>query len=92
MDVVCLRGDLALARRIYYTQLLPLVDILARNFNPTGTIKAGVCARGVDVGVPRRPGNTVGPQDRGRIEHLVGEIEKAEKAVARELSLRSARA
>lgn len=92
MDAVCRFGDLTLARRIYYTQLLPLVDILASNFNPTGTIKAGVCARGVAVGVPRRPGSTVGPQDQSKIERLVGEIEKAEQAVARELSLRRARA
>jgi 4-hydroxy-tetrahydrodipicolinate synthase len=90
MEAVGLLGDLTLARRIYYTQLLPLVDILACNFNPTGTIKAGVCAREVNVGVPRRPGSAVGPQERGKIERLVGEIEKAEQAVAHEIALRKA--
>lgn len=92
MAAVCSRGDLKLARQIYYTQLLPLVDILARNFNPTGTIKAGVCARGVNVGVPRRPGNIIGVEDRGRIERLVAEIEKAEESVARELSAQKSKA
>lgn len=75
--------DLDLARRIYYRQILPLVDIMSRNNNPTGTIKAGVCARGVDVGSPRRPGNPVSPADRETIARLVKEItlmEKAERA------------
>jgi dihydrodipicolinate synthase/N-acetylneuraminate lyase len=49
-------GDLAQARRIYHTQILPLVDALAETRNPTGTIKAAVSARGVDVGLPRPPG------------------------------------
>ena len=34
-----------------------------QNSNPTGTIKAGLRARGVDVGVPRRPGSGVSPAD-----------------------------
>lgn len=67
-------GDLALARRIYYRQILPLVDVLARNLNPTGTIKYGVCARGVDVGVPRRPGHTVGEEDARFLDGLVRDI------------------
>ncbi len=71
-------GDLKLARRIYYRQLLPIVDVLARNLNPTGTIKAGVCARGVDVGVPRRPGHTVTEDDGRAIARLVADIEQEE--------------
>jgi dihydrodipicolinate synthase/N-acetylneuraminate lyase len=51
-------ADLTLARRIYFEQILPVVNVLARKYNPTGTIKAGVCARGINVGVPRRPGQS----------------------------------
>jgi 4-hydroxy-tetrahydrodipicolinate synthase len=78
-------GDLRLARRIYYKQILPVVDVLARNYNPTGTIKAGVCARGVDVGAPRRPGRSVGPSDREHLEGLIAEIARAEIETAAEL-------
>ncbi|MFN2168986.1 MAG: hypothetical protein ACK2U9_22360, partial [Anaerolineae bacterium] len=80
------RGDLPLARRIYYRQILPVVDVLLRNYNPTGTIKAGVRARGVDVGVPRRPGSDVGPEDRAHLDELVAEIARAEAATAAELA------
>jgi len=82
------RGDLRLARRIYYTQVLPVVDVLARNYNPTGTIKASVRARGVDVGVPRRPGRDVGPADREHLEGLVAGIAQAEAETAVELAAR----
>jgi 4-hydroxy-tetrahydrodipicolinate synthase len=75
-------GDLGLARRIYYEQILPLVDLLARNNNPTGTIKAGVCARGVEVGAPRRPGHPVGRADREALERLVADITRAEEQMA----------
>jgi 4-hydroxy-tetrahydrodipicolinate synthase len=78
-------GDLGLARRIYYRQILPLVDLLARNNNPTGTIKAGVCARGVEVGAPRRPGHAVGRADRETLVRLVADITRAEEQVAQEL-------
>ncbi len=83
-------GDLALARRIYYRQILPVVDVLARNYNPTGTIKAGVCARGVDVGVPRRPGNTVTAADRELLQKLVETIAAAEAETAAALAARQA--
>jgi 4-hydroxy-tetrahydrodipicolinate synthase len=66
--------DLDLARRIYYRQILPFVDIMSRNNNPTGTIKAAVRARGVDVGSPRRPGRAVSPADQDCITRLVKEI------------------
>lgn len=79
-------GDLRLARRIYYVQILPVVDVLARNYNPTGTIKAGVCARGVNVGGPRRPGRSVGPADRKLLEKLVADIARAEAGTAAELA------
>jgi 4-hydroxy-tetrahydrodipicolinate synthase len=71
-------SDLTLARRIYYRQILPAVDVLARNLNPTGTIKAAVCARGVDVGAPRRPGHTVSEEDRQLLARLVADIEQEE--------------
>ena len=52
-------GNLEGARAIYYDLVLPLVDLMFETRNPTGTIKAGLRARGVDVGVPRRPGSDV---------------------------------
>ena len=81
-------GDLNLARRIYYRQILPLVDMMIRNNNPTGTIKAGLCARRVDVGVPRRPGSYVGLADQKHLERLMLDITQAEVAVAAELATR----
>ena len=79
-------SDLALARRIYYGQILPVVDILAQNNNPTGTIKAGVAARGIPVGVPRKPGHGVGEADRHRLEELAVEIVLAEAEIEAELA------
>jgi 4-hydroxy-tetrahydrodipicolinate synthase len=82
MSAVVEKNDLTLARLIYYRQLLPIVDILARNFNPTGTIKAGLRARGVEVGVPRRPGSDVRAADRDRLALLAENISRAEAEVA----------
>ena len=79
-------GDLALARRVYYRQILPIVDVMARNNNPTGTIKAGVRARGVDVGVPRRPGSDIDEADRRCLAALALEISEAETATDEELA------
>jgi dihydrodipicolinate synthase/N-acetylneuraminate lyase len=53
------RGDLSLARRIYHGQVLPVFDVLRRSSNPTGTLKAGLCLQGIDVGSPRRPGRAL---------------------------------
>jgi 4-hydroxy-tetrahydrodipicolinate synthase len=75
-------GDLSLARRIYFGQMLPLVDVLAANYNPTGTIKAAVRARGVDVGVPRRPGSDVSPEDWQHLTELMSDIARAEEQTA----------
>lgn len=72
--------DFELARRIYYRQILPFVDIMSRNNNPTGTIKAGVRARGVDVGSPRRPGSDVSAEDRQYITRISREIALMEEA------------
>jgi len=85
MRAVVQRGDLPLARRIYYRQILPLVDVLLGNNNPTGTIKAGVEARGVRVGAPRRPGHAVGVEDRRRLERLALELAQLEVESARAL-------
>jgi 4-hydroxy-tetrahydrodipicolinate synthase len=85
VHAVCDQGDLALARRIYFGQILPLVDVMARNNNPTGTIKAAVCARGVDVGVPRRPGSDVSPADQKALGWLMAGIERTEAKVAQAL-------
>ena len=85
MAAVADLADLGLARRIYYTQILPVVDVLMRNYNPTGTIKAGVRARGVDVGVPRKPGQDVSAADRACLERLADEIAQAETRTAEEI-------
>jgi dihydrodipicolinate synthase/N-acetylneuraminate lyase len=79
--------NLDLARRIYYRQILPVVDVMVRNNNPTGTIKAGVCARGVEVGVPRRPGSMVGQTDRTHLESLMSDIAQAEVQIDAELGV-----
>ena len=64
-------GDLAGARAIYYDLVLPLVDLMFDTRNPTGTIKAGLRARGVDVGVPRRPGSDVPADAAAWLENWV---------------------
>lgn len=81
-------GNLSLARRIYYRQILPLVDVMVRNNNPIGTIKGGVNARGVDVGVPRRPGGSVGKADQIHLKRLMSDITQAEITVAAEMASR----
>ena len=78
MRAVLEQGDLPLARRIYYQQILPVVDVLVANNNPTGTIKAAVRARGVEVGLPRRPGSDVGEEDWQHLRRLMAEIAAAE--------------
>jgi len=74
-------NDLPLARCIYYRQILPFVDVMARNFNPTGTIKAGVTARGVDAGLPRKPGSGPSADDKAQLERMAAEVEKAEEEI-----------
>jgi 4-hydroxy-tetrahydrodipicolinate synthase len=70
MGAVLVDRDLARAREIYYRRILPLVDLMFQNSNPTGTIKAGLRARGVDVGVPRRPGSGVSPADAATLQRF----------------------
>ncbi|MBP1713568.1 MAG: dihydrodipicolinate synthase family protein [Deltaproteobacteria bacterium] len=82
-------NDLPLARRIYYRQILPFVEVMARNFNPTGTIKAGVSARGVDVGIPRKPGSGVSAADKVHLERLAAQLIRAEEEVENVLAGRS---
>jgi 4-hydroxy-tetrahydrodipicolinate synthase len=66
--------DLELARRIYFERILPLVDMLDRTSNPTGTIKAGVRLRGIGVGVPRLPGQDLLPQELAELERVLSGI------------------
>jgi len=80
--------DLELARRIYFEQILPLVDVMAVTQNPTGTLKAGLLARGVAVGAPRRPGRAVEAKDQERIARLVTEIARAEAETDKALDVR----
>jgi len=63
--------DLELARGIYFDRILPLVDLLDRTSNPTGTIKAGVRLRGIDVGVPRAPGQDLLPSELSELRALL---------------------
>ncbi len=83
-------NDLPLARRIYYRQILPFVEVMARNFNPTGTIKAAVTARGFDVGLPRKPGSGVSAADKAHLDRLAAEVKKAEDEIEKALAGRSA--
>lgn len=48
-------------------------------------IKAGVRARGVEVGVPRRPGRDVGASDRERLERIIAGIAQLEEETSAEL-------
>lgn len=72
-------GDLARARRIYHRQILPVFSIIRRSANPTGTIKYGVHLRGVNVGVPRRPGRPLAEAYRAELAGYVREIEEREE-------------
>jgi len=63
--------DLELARSIYFDRILPIVDLLDRTSNPTGTIKAGVRLRGIDVGVPRAPGQDLLPSELAELRALL---------------------
>jgi 4-hydroxy-tetrahydrodipicolinate synthase len=80
MDALLRDGDLVRARRIYYERVLPLVDIMFANCNPTGTIKAALRARGVGVGVPRRPGSDVSAEDFRALQEFAGLIAAAAEA------------
>jgi 4-hydroxy-tetrahydrodipicolinate synthase len=75
------KGDMAAARHLYYEHLLPIVDVMMRNNNPTGTIKAGMRARGLAVGVPRRPGRDVSAADMAAIGELTRRIDEGEARV-----------
>jgi dihydrodipicolinate synthase/N-acetylneuraminate lyase len=78
MDALLRDGDMVRARRIYYERVLPLVDIMFANCNPTGTIKAALRARGVGVGFPRRPGSDVSAEDFRALQEFAGLIAAAE--------------
>jgi 4-hydroxy-tetrahydrodipicolinate synthase len=79
------QGDLVLARRVYYRQVLPVFDVLRRSANPTGTLKAGLVAQGIDVGVPRRPGRELSGENKAALERHLSELPALEAAVDAEL-------
>jgi 4-hydroxy-tetrahydrodipicolinate synthase len=79
-------GDLGLARRIYYNQILPMVDVLQGNNNSLGTIKAGVSIRGIDAGPPRRPGRPIGEKDHERLKQLFKNFDENEAQIAEEIA------
>ena len=86
MTAVHQRSDLTLAREIYFNQILPLVDVMNHNNNPTGTIKAAVTARGIAVGAPRRPGSAPADDQTRAIADLMAAVARAEVLTARRLS------
>ena len=86
MQAVLDAGDLELARQIYTQQILPTVDVIRDSLNPTGTIKAGVSLRGVDVGKPRRPGSALGDAHRARLGVHLREIDALEQTTAAALA------
>ena len=63
--------DLAAAREVYYGAILPLVDLMFATRNPTGTIKAGLRVRGIDVGVPRPPGSDVAAEAIASLQSML---------------------
>ena len=82
------KEDLYLARRIYYRQILPLVDLMIRNNNPTGAIKAGLCAQGINAGIPRRPGSGIAPGEKDHLKRLISDIKRWEDEPDDELAIR----
>lgn len=76
------KDDLSLAKHIYFKQILPLVDAMIQSNNPTGTIKAGVGLKGIDVGKPRRPGSPLTREGKDDLEKLISAIADAEKDIA----------
>ncbi len=79
MEAIVKHGDLKAARDIYDQHLLPIVDAMEKSNNPTGTIKAGLRARGVNVGIPRRPGTDLNADEMNSLKTLVDKIIDAEK-------------
>jgi 4-hydroxy-tetrahydrodipicolinate synthase len=76
--------SLDLARGIYFDQILPIVDLLEETSNPTGTIKAGLRLRGVDVGAPRRPGQDLLAHELRELETILARMLTSESAFERE--------
>lgn len=79
------RGDLGLARRVYYRHILPVFDVLRRSTNPTGTLKAGLVAQGIDVGAPRRPGRPLSGEHKATLEGHLRTLAELEAGVDAEL-------
>ncbi len=76
---------LPLARRIYFRQILPLVDILMETSNPIGVIKTGLSLRGVPVGAPRRPGRLLTEEQQDKLQCSVSQTLKLEAETDRAL-------
>jgi 4-hydroxy-tetrahydrodipicolinate synthase len=72
--------SLDLARRVYFEQMLPIVDLLETTSNPTGTIKAGLRFRGLDVGAPRRPGQDLLDEELGELASILERVLNRESA------------
>lgn len=89
MRAVHALNDLELARRVYYRQLLPLVDELSRVNKPTATIKASLTLRGVPVGVPRRPSLALEESDLDRLKQVMASVLAYEQQTEAEMSARA---
>jgi dihydrodipicolinate synthase/N-acetylneuraminate lyase len=86
MTAVHERRDLALARRIYSRQVLPVFDVLRRSANPTGTLKAGLRLQGFDVGAPRRPGRDLDAEPLEALARHVRGLDALEREAERDLA------
>jgi 4-hydroxy-tetrahydrodipicolinate synthase len=79
-------GDLGLARRINARQILPTFHVIQGSLNPTGTIKHGLACRGIDVGIPRRPGNPLDLRHQDMLRQHVEQLSDLERAAEADLS------
>jgi 4-hydroxy-tetrahydrodipicolinate synthase len=85
MTAVLEKRDLALARRIYSQQVLPVFDVLRRSANPTGTLKAGLRLQGFEVGAPRRPGRALDGEPLEALERHVRALPALEASAEADL-------
>ncbi len=79
-------GDLELARRINREQILPTFQVIQSSLNPSGTIKHGLACRGIDVGIPRRPGSPLDPVHQVMLRRHVEDLGDLEPASERDLA------
>ena len=80
------RGDMALARRIYYGQVLPVFDVLRRSSNPHGHPQGWPVPPGIDVGLPRRPGRALEGEHVAMLERHLRALPELEASTEKDLA------